>query len=77
MFAYTGTSSGAARGFKSMVVMCFIFFAFAASTQALLSNIASASVGVGHTCAVNTSGSAFCWGYNYYGQVLTLFHHLK
>lgn len=40
-----------------------------ALAHALLSNIANACIGLGHTCAVNTSGSAFCWGYNFYGQI--------
>jgi len=71
----TFTSSGAARAVKSVIVICLIFSVLAAPTQALLSNIANACVGVGHSCAVNTSGAAFCWGYNYYNQVLPLFHH--
>jgi alpha-tubulin suppressor-like RCC1 family protein len=54
-----------------MLLFCVILSVLATSTVALLSNIAGASVGVGHTCAFNTSGSAFCWGYNYYGQVLS------
>ena len=58
-------------GLVQMLLLCVILSILATSTVALLSNISGASVGVGHTCAFNTSGSAFCWGYNYYGQVLS------
>jgi alpha-tubulin suppressor-like RCC1 family protein len=29
----------------------------------------SAGTGIGHTCGVTTSGVAYCWGYNVYGQL--------
>ena len=51
------------------ISLVLVLSVLVSNTHALLSNIASAAIGVGHTCAVNSSGSAFCWGYNYYGQI--------
>ncbi len=34
-----------------------------------LENVAQISVGSDHTCATKTDGTAYCWGYNYYGQL--------
>ena len=34
-----------------------------------LSDVVSLSAGYDFTCAVNSSGSAYCWGYNPYGQL--------
>ncbi|MDA3862304.1 MAG: hypothetical protein PF689_00380 [Deltaproteobacteria bacterium] len=34
-----------------------------------LTSVASISVGWGHTCAAKSDGTAWCWGYNEYGQL--------
>jgi len=34
-----------------------------------LTDIASFGSGAGHSCASKTDGTAFCWGYNFYGQL--------
>jgi len=43
----------------------------AVSTSGLLKNktIKSISVGGHHTCAIASDNQAYCWGYNYYGQL--------
>ena len=33
------------------------------------SGVAAITAGADHTCAVTTSGSVSCWGYNYYGRL--------
>jgi alpha-tubulin suppressor-like RCC1 family protein len=54
---------------KDGVAVYLTLSVLASICHALVPQISSVSVGLGHTCAVNSSGNAFCWGYNYYGQV--------
>ncbi len=39
------------------------------STNAYLTNVTQISAGGGHTCAVRSDTSVWCWGYNAFGQV--------
>jgi alpha-tubulin suppressor-like RCC1 family protein len=35
----------------------------------VLSNITDIAIGMGHACALSTTGQVFCWGRNDYGQI--------
>lgn len=41
------------------------------TTVSSLTNVASVSAGLSHTCAVKTSGDLYCWGVNYDGRLGT------
>ena len=38
-------------------------------SEDLVTSFSSISAGTDHTCAVENSGSVYCWGFNKYGQI--------